>query len=65
MFLPLIGVVLVGDHRQLGAVGPGGTLEALVARHPDAVHTLDENVRQRDPAERAALTPGRAALRRR
>ena len=48
-------VVLVGDHRQLGAVGPGGTLEALVARHPDAVHTLDENVRQADPAERAAL----------
>ncbi|MGH9286172.1 MAG: ATP-dependent DNA helicase, partial [Acidimicrobiales bacterium] len=48
-------VVLVGDHRQLGAVGPGGTLEALVARHPDAVHTLDENVRQTDPAERAAL----------
>lgn len=53
-------VVLVGDHRQLGAVGPGGTLEALVARHPDALHTLDENVRQADPAERAALGELRA-----
>ncbi|MGH9165417.1 MAG: ATP-dependent DNA helicase, partial [Acidimicrobiales bacterium] len=53
-------VVLVGDHRQLGAVGPGGTFEAVLARHPDAVHTLDENVRQVDPAERAALVELRA-----
>ena len=48
-------VVLVGDHRQLGAVGPGGGFESLVARYGTAVHVLDENVRQRDVAERAAL----------
>jgi conjugative relaxase-like TrwC/TraI family protein len=47
--------VMIGDHRQLSAVGPGGSLEALTARHPDAVHVLDQNIRQRDPAERAAL----------
>lgn len=47
--------VVIGDHHQLSAVGPGGSLEALVARHPDAVHVLDQNIRQRDPAERAAL----------
>jgi len=48
------------NHRQLGAVGPGGTLEALAARHPDALHTLEENVPQADPAERAALAELRA-----
>jgi conjugative relaxase-like TrwC/TraI family protein len=48
-------VVAVGDPRQLGAVGPGGGFEALVARFGDAVHVLDENVRQRDPDERVAL----------
>ncbi|MDP1804946.1 MAG: AAA family ATPase, partial [Acidimicrobiales bacterium] len=48
-------VLLVGDHRQLGAVGPGGGFESLVARYGAAVHVLDENVRQRDVAERAAL----------
>ncbi len=47
--------VVIGDHRQLGAVGPGGGLEALVNRHGPAVHLLDENIRQRDPAERRAL----------
>jgi len=53
-------LVLVGDHRQLGAVGPGGSLEALVARYGDAVHVLDENVRQADRGERAALAELRA-----
>jgi conjugative relaxase-like TrwC/TraI family protein len=48
-------VVMVGDHRQLGPVGPGGSFEAAVERFGDAVHVLDENMRQRDPAERAAL----------
>lgn len=48
-------VVVIGDHRQLSAVGLGGGLEALVGRHADAVHVLDENGRQRDPAERVAL----------
>ncbi len=48
-------VIVVGDHHQLGAVGPGGGLEALTTRHPDAVHHLADNIRQQDPAERAAL----------
>ena len=48
-------VVMVGDHRQLGAVGPGGGFEALVARYGAAVHVLADNVRQRNVAERAAL----------
>ena len=52
--------VVIGDHHQLGAVGPGGGLEALVARHHPAVVVLDQNVRQRDPAERAALEQLRA-----
>jgi conjugative relaxase-like TrwC/TraI family protein len=52
--------VVIGDHRQLGAVGPGGGLEALVNRHGPAVHVLDENIRQRDPAERQALEELRA-----
>ncbi len=52
-------LILVGDHHQIGSVGPGGALGALVARHPNAVHRLRENRRQRDPEERQAL----AALR--
>ena len=48
-------LVLAGDHRQLGPVGPGGALGALVQRHPNAVHYLGENRRQRDPGEREAL----------
>lgn len=47
--------VVVGDHHQLDAVEPGGGLEALINRHGPAVHVLDENIRQRDPAERTAL----------
>ncbi|MGH9250798.1 MAG: ATP-dependent DNA helicase, partial [Acidimicrobiales bacterium] len=49
------GLVLVGDHRQLAAVGPGGGLAALLHRRPNLVVTLADNVRQRDPAERQAL----------
>lgn len=52
--------VVIGDHHQLAAVGPGGGLEALVNRHGPAVHVLDENIRQRDPAERQALEELRA-----
>ncbi|MFN2506206.1 MAG: MobF family relaxase [Acidimicrobiales bacterium] len=48
-------VVLVGDHRQLGAVGPGGGFESLVNRYGAGVHVLADNVRQRNVAERAAL----------
>jgi conjugative relaxase-like TrwC/TraI family protein len=53
-------VVLVGDHRQLGAVGPGGALEALVTRHRDQVQVLYENLRQADPEEARALAALRA-----
>ena len=53
-------LVLVGDDRQLGAVGPGGGLGALLERHGGLAHVLDENVRQRDPNERAALAELRA-----
>ena len=48
-------LVLVGDHHQLGAVGPGGALAALVRRHPDSVHRLSENRRQHDIVERRTL----------
>ena len=47
--------VIVGDHHQLDAVEAGGGFEALINRHGPAVHVLDENIRQRDPGERAAL----------
>jgi conjugative relaxase-like TrwC/TraI family protein len=53
-------LVLVGDHRQLAAVGPGGALAALLQRRPDLVVELRTNVRQRDPAERKALAELRA-----
>ena len=48
-------VILVGDHRQLGPVGPGGALRALLNRHHGIVHILTENIRQDDPGERDAL----------
>ena len=48
-------VILVGDHRQLGPVGPGGALRALLNRHHGLVHVLVENLRQDDPNEREAL----------
>jgi conjugative relaxase-like TrwC/TraI family protein len=53
-------VILVGDHRQLSAVGPGGSFEALVDRWPDAVHHLADNRRQVDGGERNALEQLRA-----
>jgi hypothetical protein len=53
-------VVLVGDDCQLGPVGPGGALGALLERHRGLVHVLDENVRQLDPGERQALAELRA-----
>jgi conjugative relaxase-like TrwC/TraI family protein len=52
--------IVVGDYRQLDAVGPGGALEALASRHPGHVWALTENVRQSDPAERHALDQLRA-----
>jgi conjugative relaxase-like TrwC/TraI family protein len=48
-------LVIVGDPRQLAPVGPGGALEALLERHPDIVTVLNQNLRQHDRAERAAL----------
>jgi conjugative relaxase-like TrwC/TraI family protein len=53
-------VVMVGDDRQLGAIPVGGALGALVERHGGVVHVLDQNVRQHDEAERAALAELRA-----
>ncbi|HET6873484.1 MAG TPA: MobF family relaxase, partial [Acidimicrobiales bacterium] len=53
-------LIIVGDHRQLGAVGPGGSLGALVKRHGGSVHALRENVRQADPDERRVLAHLRA-----
>ncbi len=53
-------VLLVGDHLQLGPVGPGGAFEALFDRHRPEVHVLSENVRQRDAEERIALAQLRA-----
>ncbi len=53
-------IVIVGDDRQLSAVGPGGALHQTLAAHPDVVTTLTENLRQRDPAERDALLELRA-----
>jgi hypothetical protein len=47
--------IVIGDHHQLDAVEPGGGLEALIHRYGPAVHVLDENIRQRDTAERVAL----------
>ena len=52
--------ILVGDHRQLGAIGPAGAFEGLVRRQPDAVHLLRENVRQHDHDERRILAHLRA-----
>ena len=48
-------LLAVGDHHQLGSVGPGGALGALVRRHPEVVHHLTENRRQHDPTERHIL----------
>src|SRR5262249_4593111 len=53
-------VVMVGDHRQLSSVGPGGGFEALLRRYRDNIHLLSENVRQVDAEERAALAKLRA-----
>jgi conjugative relaxase-like TrwC/TraI family protein len=52
--------ILIGDDHQLGPVGPGGALGALLRRHEGVVHVLDENVRQTDAAERRALSELRA-----
>jgi ATP-dependent exoDNAse (exonuclease V) alpha subunit len=48
-------VVLVGDDRQLSAVGPGGGLRALAERFGGNVWELNENIRQPDISERQAL----------
>jgi conjugative relaxase-like TrwC/TraI family protein len=49
-------LILVGDDRQLGAIGPGGALTALAERHPEQLWALTDNLRQTDPSERAALS---------
>ena len=55
-------VVLSGDPEQLQPIGAGAPLRAII--ETIGVHELNEIVRQRDPAERAATTHfarGRAA----
>jgi conjugative relaxase-like TrwC/TraI family protein len=52
--------ILVGDHRQLGAVGPSGALEGLTRRFPEMLHLLRQNVRQHDAEERTVLAHLRA-----
>ncbi|MGH8922555.1 MAG: ATP-dependent DNA helicase, partial [Actinomycetes bacterium] len=49
-------MVVVGDDRQLDAVGPGGGLNAMLSRHPDHVWELSDNLRQTDVTERVALS---------
>jgi len=49
-------LIVVGDDRQLGAIGPGGALTALAARHLEQLWALGDNLRQTNPAERAALS---------
>lgn len=53
-------LVLVGDDRQLGAVGPGGALRALVERFDGTIWALSDNVRQHNRDEREALAELRA-----
>jgi conjugative relaxase-like TrwC/TraI family protein len=48
-------VIISGDDCQLGAIGPGGGLGALLRRHPERISRLTDNVRQVDPGERRAL----------
>lgn len=50
-------LIIIGDHRQLGSVSPGGSLRALLSRHSHGVHVLRENVRRADPEERSMLAP--------
>jgi conjugative relaxase-like TrwC/TraI family protein len=49
-------LIVVGDDRQLGAIGPGGALTALAERHPEQLRALGDNLRQTNPAERVALS---------
>jgi hypothetical protein len=49
-------LIIVGDDRQLGAIGPGGALTALAERHPEQLWALTDNLRQHDPGERVALS---------
>jgi conjugative relaxase-like TrwC/TraI family protein len=48
-------LILVGDDRQLSAVGPGGGLRALAERYHASLWELSENIRQPDLGERVAL----------
>jgi len=53
-------LIMIGDDRQLGAVGPGGGLGALRRRQPQRMWELTDNVRQTDPGEQQALVELRA-----
>jgi hypothetical protein len=49
-------LIVVGDDRQLGAIGPGGALTALAERHPQQLWALNDNIRQTYPAEGGAFS---------
>jgi conjugative relaxase-like TrwC/TraI family protein len=51
-------LVLVGDPRQLGAIGPGGAFRSLLERLP-AIELRDV-IRQRLPADREAIAAQKA-----
>jgi ATP-dependent exoDNAse (exonuclease V) alpha subunit len=53
-------LVVVGDDRQLSAVGPGGSLGALIGRFDGAIWELRDNIRQINISERQALAELRA-----
>lgn len=48
-------LVLVGDHRQLGAIDAGGVLGHLIQQLPNATASLRENRRNKQEAEALAL----------
>ena len=56
-------MIVVGDDRQLDAVGPGGALTALSSATPSTSGRLSDNLRQRGPGR--ARRPGRAPRRQR
>jgi hypothetical protein len=49
-------LIVVGDDRQLSAIGSGGALTALAERHPEQLWALTDNLRQTNLAERGVLS---------
>jgi hypothetical protein len=49
-------LIVVGDDRQLGAIGPGRGPHSSCRAPPQQLWALGDNLRQTNPAERAALS---------